>query len=134
MEEIEMKKALRLSSLAIVLMALLTLTACAPKDAPAAKQKLEDKGYTVVADGTVIPTALKLVKVEGVETVLLATKKGENDQIESVTMILFKEKAQAKDSFEAVKDYAAKQAEKTSVKQAGKWLYYGTEQGMKDFA
>lgn len=129
-----MKKALRLSSLAIVLMALLTLTACAPKDAPTAKTKLEDKGYTVVADGTIIPAALKLLKVEGVETVLTATKKTEDGNIESVTVILFKESAQAKDSFDAVKSYAEKNAEKTSVKRSGKWLYYGTEQGMKDFA
>ena len=39
-----MKKVLKLSSLAIVLMALLTLTACAPK-ADKAEEKMENAAY-----------------------------------------------------------------------------------------
>ena len=128
-----MKKVLKLSSLVIVLGALLSLTACAPKDAPSAKEKLEAKEYTVAADGTLIPAALKLLGVDGIETVLTATKKTDNG-VEYVTAILFDESSKAKEYMEEVKSYAEKNAERTDVKRAGKWLYYGTEQGMKDFA
>ena len=97
-----MKKVLKLSSLVIVLGALLSLTACAPKDAPSAKEKLEAKEYTVAADGTLIPAALKLLGVDGIETVLTATKKTDNG-VESVTAILFDESSKAKEYMEEVK-------------------------------
>lgn len=127
-----MKKVLRLSSLLLVLVALLGLTACAPKDPVKAKEKLEKAEYSVKVDGTATPLALKAFGVEGVESVVTATKKVD-DKIEAVTAILFAEKAQAKAAVEKLAEYAKKNGEESEVKQAGKWLYYGTEQGMKDF-
>ena len=50
-----MKKVLKLSSLAIVLMALLTLTACAPK-ADKAKEKMEKAGYFSIDAKTIVGT------------------------------------------------------------------------------
>lgn len=127
-----MKKVLRLSSLLLVLVALLGLTACAPKDPVKAKEKLEKKEYTVYVDGTGIPAAMKLFGIDGVESVVTATKKVD-DEVESVTAVLFAEKAQAKDAVAKLQEYAKKNGTESEVKQAGKWLYYGTEQGMKDF-
>ena len=127
-----MKKVLRLSSLLLVLVALLGLTACAPKDPVKAKEKLEKAGYSVKVDGTAAPLALQAFGVEGVESVVTATKKVD-DNVEFVKAYLFKEKAQAKQYAEKLAEYAKKNGEESEVKQAGKWLYYGTEQGMKDF-
>ena len=127
-----MKKVLRLSSLLLVLVALLGLTACAPKDPVKAKEKLEKKEYTVVVDGNLAPAGMKLFGIDGVESVVTATKKVD-DEVESVTAVLFAEKAQAKDAMEKLQEYAKKNGTESEVKQAGKWLYYGTEQGMKDF-
>lgn len=127
-----MKKVLRLSSLLLVLVALLGLTACAPKDPVKAKEKLEKKEYTVHVDGTGIPAAMKIFGIDGVESVVTATKKVDGE-VEAVTAVLFAEKAQAKDAMEKLQEYAKKNGTESEVKQAGKWLYYGTEQGMKDF-
>lgn len=127
-----MKKIIRLSSLLLVLVGLLGLTACAPKDPVKAKEKLEKAEYTVEVDGTVMPGVLKLAGIDGIESVVIGSKKVD-DKLETVTAILFAEKAQAKDAIEALEAYANKQGEESEVKQAGKWLYYGTEQGMKDF-
>ena len=43
-----MKKAFRLSALVLTLLFAFTLVACAPKDASAAKKKMEKKDYTVI--------------------------------------------------------------------------------------
>ena len=50
-----MKKILKLSSLAIVLMALLTLTACAPK-ADKAEEKMEKAGYFSIDAKAIVGT------------------------------------------------------------------------------
>lgn len=50
-----MKKVLKLSSLAIVLMALLTLTACAPK-ADKAEEKMEKAGYFSIDAKAIVGT------------------------------------------------------------------------------
>ncbi len=123
-----MRKALRLTSIAVVLMALLALVSCAPKDLDSAIKKMEKKDYVCVEDKVIIPTALKLVKVE-CEACFNATKDGE-----SVTAILFADNKTASDSYEAVKNYAEEHGSKTEAKKAGKWIYYGTEKAMKDFA
>lgn len=127
-----MKKVLKLSSLLLVLVALLGLTACAPKDPAKAKDKLEKKEYAVVVDAKLTPAAMKLFGIDGVESVVTATKKVD-DNIEVVTAVLFAESSQAKEYKDKVAEYAKKNGEESDVKQAGKWLYYGTEQAMKDF-
>ncbi len=111
-----MRKALRLSSLLVVLMALLTLTACAPKDYDAAKEKLEKKDYAVAKE-------VVAVAYYGASDGLVGTNGSEK-----VTAILFKDKAAAKDAYDKVsKDH-------TEAKKSGAWIYWGSSQGMKDFA
>lgn len=131
-----MKKLVKVLSFIMLFAVAFTLVACAPKDAKAAREKLEKKDYAVAVDGTIIPTALKLLGVKDIETVLTASKtveKNDEKQVESVTAIKFADKGAAKDAMASVKDYAAKNGADTDVKQAGAWLYYGTEKGMKDF-
>ena len=103
-----MKKLFKLFSLLLATGLFLTLTACTPKDMSAAKEKLEKKEYQVLVIGDYF----------------IATN-GE----ESVTGYLFESKDEAKESVAKIEKLAGE----SEVKQAGKWLYFGTEQGMKDF-
>lgn len=128
-----MKKVLRLSSILLVVAFLFTLVSCAPKDAAAGREKMEGKGYTVVTDGTIIPAALKLLGVNGVETVLTCSKSKDDKNAESLVAILFAEKSQAKDSSSKVQDYAKKNGYESGVVVAGKWVIYGSDQAVKDF-
>jgi len=124
-----MKKTLRLSALVLALLFVFTLVACAPKDQKAAKEKLEKAGYTVAVDGTIIPAALKILGVDGVDTVITAAKSEE-----SIVAIYFAEKADVKEAYSKVEEYAKKNAKDPEVKKAGNWIYYGTAQAVKDFA
>ncbi len=128
-----MKKVIRLSSILLVVAFLFTLVSCAPKDAAAGREKMEGKGYTVATDGTVIPAALRLLGVDGVQTVLTCSKSSDDNGSETLVAILFKEKSQAKDSSSKVQDYAKKNGYESSVKVAGKWVIYGSDQAVKDF-
>lgn len=127
-----MKKVLRLSSILFVVAFLFTLVSCAPKDAAAARTKLEKEGYTVVTDGTIIPTALKAFNVDNVVTVLTCAK-GDGEKAEALVAILFESKSDAKDSVSGIKNYAKLNGYESSVTSAGKWVIYGTEQAVKDF-
>lgn len=127
----------KLFALLVVVFAAFMLVGCAPKDAAAAKEKLEKKDYAVAVDGTIIPTALKLLGVEDIETVLTATKSVEdkdgNKSAESVTAIKFADAKAAKAALEKIQDYAKKNGSETDVKKSGAWLFYGTEKGVKAF-
>lgn len=129
-----MKKVLKLSSLAIVLMALLTLTACAPK-ADKAKEKMEKAGYFAVDTKSVIGNETS--KYEN----FFVFAKGDNAVNAAASMLTggdyvvalyFKDAEEAKKAYDEYKE--SKEGEKANVKKSGKCLYYGTEQGMKDFA
>lgn len=127
----------KLFALLVVVFAAFMLVGCAPKDAAAAKEKLEKKDYAVAVDGTIIPTALRLVGVSDIETVLTATKtvedKDGNRTVESVTAIKFADAKAAKAALEKVKEYAEKNGSESEVKKTGAWLYYGTKAGAKAF-
>lgn len=123
-----MKKTMKISTFVLMLMILCTFVSCAPKDADAAKTKLEKKGYVVVVDDTFTPAALKLLNVEGIKTSLIATKEGE-----VVTAVLFEKSSQAKASLKQIQKREHEE-NASSAKVSGKWVYYGTTQGMKDFA
>lgn len=127
-----MKMIKRLSVFLLVAVAFVTLIGCAPKDQAAAKTKLEEAGYVVLVDTKVQPAAYKLIGVNGVESVITATKKGE-EKTDSVYAVFFTEKAQAKDAFSKLEEEAKKAGEEMEIKQSGNWVYYGTAQGMKDF-
>lgn len=124
-----MKKTLRLTSLALVLMMVLTLTSCVPGTSAKAKEKLEKKEYTVVeVTGTAATTAWKLLGVDGVTASITATKSGE-----LVKALYFEKAADAKAAMEKVEKQAKDESKDSSIKRSGKVVYFGTEQAMKDF-
>ena len=127
-----MKMIKKIASLLVLLVAFVALVGCAPEDPAAATEKLEKAEYSVVEDKIIIPGALKLVGVKGIESVLVATKAAE-ESTEVVTMVYFAEKEDAKNAFDEIKSYAEEKDKETSVKQSGNWVYYGTEQAVKDF-
>ncbi len=106
-----MKKLFKLFSLLLAAGLFLTLTACAPKNMDAAKEKLEDKGYTVVV----------------VNNYFVANKGLING--ETITGYLYESKKEAKDAIAEIEEKAGD----LEVKQSGKWIYFGTEEAMKDF-
>lgn len=134
-----MKKFVKIFTLVVALFAILAVASCAPKDGAAAKEKLSKKGYQdIVLDSTVEPAAIKLLTKKNVDVCLTASKTEKNKDGEDVTYtlhaVLFTSKADAKASIKAMEDRAKENGEKTEVKQSGKWLYYGSEKAMKDFA
>ena len=129
-----MKKILKLSSLAIVLMALLTLTACAPK-ADKAEEKMEKAGYFSIDAKAIVGTETS--KYEN----FFVFAKGDNAINAAANMLTggdfvvalyYKDAEEAKKAYDEYK--ASKDEEEANVKKSGKCLYCGIEQGMKDFA
>lgn len=124
-----MKKTLKLTSLALVLMMVLTLTSCVPGTSEKAKEKMEKKDYTVVeVNGTAADVAWKLLSIEGVTASVTATK-----DKESLQVLYFKKAADAKAVMEKVEKYAKGEDENFAVKRSSNVIYLGTEQAMKDF-
>lgn len=128
-----MKKILKMSSFALLLVALLTLTSCVPS-ADKAKEKMSDKGYCSLDTKSILGNDNS--KIENV----FYFAKGDNAIVAAanvltggdwVIAIYYKETADAKESYEEYKE--SKEDEKTAVKRSGKCIYYGTEQGLKDF-
>lgn len=132
-----MKKTLRLTSLALVLMMVLTLTSCVPGTAEKAKAKMEKKEYVVADVSEVEKLALKVAGVEGFTASITAAKTVENKDgkktIESVTAFYFEKAADAKAVMEKLEKYVNKESKDSSVKRSGKVVYFGTEKAMKDF-
>ena len=133
-----MKKFVKIFTLVVALFAILAVASCAPKDGAAAKEKLTKKGYDVVLDSSIEPAIIKVATKKNVDVCVTATKTEKNKDGEDVRYtlhaVLFTSKADAKASIKAVEDRAKENGEKTEVKQSGKWLYYGSEKAMKDFA
>ena len=128
-----MKKVLRLSSILVVVAFLFTLVSCAPKDAAAAKSKLEKKDYKVITSEDAISGIKALgIDLEGAETALYFRAK-ESDKHEYLYAILFAKKSQAKDAASKMKEYEEKNGGSSNVQNIGKWVVYGTEQAIKDF-
>lgn len=125
-----MKKTLRLTSLALVLMMVLTLTSCVPGTSTKAKEKMEKKEYTVIElAGTPAETAWKVFGIEGVTASITATKGSD-----LVKALYFNKSSDAKKVMEKVEKYVGDKEEKGSaIKRSGKVIYFGTEQAMKDF-
>ena len=123
-----MKMIKKIASLLVLVMALVAFVGCAPKDPAAAREKLEKAEYAVIEEKIIVPVGLAALGVKGIDSVMVATKEGE-----IVTMVYFKEKANASEYFDKVKEYAKDKDEDCAVKQSGNWIYYGSEQAMKDF-
>ena len=130
-----MKLIKQFSLLTLVCVLFLSLVACAPKNAEKAEEKLEKAGYEVeVADSKIELAILEAFGIKNVEAAVAAYS--ENGE-EFVMAFLFEEKADAKEAMESIGKYFEDELGDDysgSVKRSGKWIYTGTEQGMKDFA
>lgn len=130
-----MKKTLRFLALAMIsVIVCLTLASCGgpnadPDDALAA---LKENGITWAAkDKYAVPTALKLLGVDGIDCVVSGTGKID-EKYAHVTIIYFEEADDANDAWEKVEDYANDKkgdAEDSDwvCKKSGKMIYYGTK-------
>ena len=116
-----MSKILKLSSLLIMVLALVALTGCAPKSVDAAKEKMQDAGYiTVGYEG----------EGEGLVGAFSATKIISITQAESIVATLYDSKSSAKEAYKK----ASENLKADEVcEQIGKWIVIGTEQAIKDF-
>lgn len=132
-------KILCLSLVAVMLCA--TLASCAPaakaEDAVAA---LKDNGYTALKDDNAIPALLKLAGVNGVETVVTASKVDSDNKYQTIKIVYFGSASDAKDAEENVtkyvdekeKDDKEKADESDWVfKRSGKMIYFGTKDAVK---
>ena len=136
-----MKNVLRLTTLALVLVMMLScLASCFggpnadPDDALAA---LKENGVTWAAkDNTVLPGVYKLLGVDNVECVVSGTGKIDGEYAH-VTIIYFEEKDDANDAWEKIQKESEddkKEADEDSewvCKKSGKMIYYGTKEAIK---
>ena len=134
-----MKKFAKIAALAlVVVMSLAMLVACAPNSNPdKAIEALKKNGYTAAKDANVIPAALTLVGVKGVDTIISGTKssgEGDDAKVDHVTVIYFASADQAKTAWDKVKSYAEKDKDSKdsdwTITQSGKMIYYGTKAGI----
>lgn len=122
-----MKKTLSIVAIvALVAICCVALVACFPSNPTDAKANLEKNGYVAGEDKLVVPTALKLVGVNDLESVVTG-KKGED----YCTLIYFKDANAAKEAYAKVEEYAKKEDGKAVIKKSGKVIYYGTDAGVK---
>lgn len=134
-----MKKFAKIAALAlVVVMSLAMLVACAPNSNPdKALEALKKNGYTAAKDANVVPAALTLAGVKGVDTVISGTKssgEGDDAKVDHVTVIYFASADQAKAAWDKVKSYAEKDEDSKdsdwTITQSGKMIYYGTKAGI----
>lgn len=128
-----------LKVVALALIAVMTcaiLVACAPASDPdKALDALKENGIDWAAKDTlVIPTALKLLGVDGIDSVVSGTGKID-DEFAHVTIIYFEDKDDANDAWEKVQKYSDEkkddEAEDWVCKKSGKMIYFGTENAIK---
>lgn len=124
-------KLLKRLSVFVLAFALLALTACVPS-VDKAEEKMKDAGYTTISSDL-----LKSVLDTFVDTEASTVEKvfffGKDFKLlssgEWVVAVYYKETADAKEAYEKLKE----DDEDTTAKRSGKCVYYGSEQGMKDF-
>ena len=132
-----MKTTLRILALCMVAVLMVgVLAACAPnKDPDKAVAALKKNEYTAAKDSSIIPAALTLTGVKGVDCVVTGTKTVEKDgekTTESVIIIYFTDSSSAKEAMEKVKSYYENDKDaKEDWKQSGKILYSGTKAAVK---
>lgn len=131
-----MKKALRFLALSLVLVTILaSLASCGgpAKDPADALAALKENEYVAAEDKLIVPTALKLVGVDGIDSVVSGTATIDK-KVEHVTIIYFEDKDAANDAWEKVEKYATDNKKDDSdwvVKKSGAMIYYGTTAGIK---
>ena len=135
-----MKKFAKIMAVALVaVMALAVLVACGPASDPQkAIDALKKHEYTAAKDTVVVPAALALAGVKGVDTVVSGSKSvkdGDKTKVETVTIVYFTDAKAAKEAWSKVEEYANKEnKDKDSdwtVKQSGAMIYWGTSAAIK---
>lgn len=97
-------------------LSVISLVACAPRTVEKANEKMRLEGYTVIKT-----TENAQGFVDGI-----SAEKTDDGQIEKLVALLFDSKKNAKAYYESVKN-------STNALLDGKWVYYGTEDGIDDF-
>lgn len=116
---LKMKKFVKVTAIVVVcLMAVAMFAACAPSSVEKAKEKLEDKDYVCLG--------YQDKESEGLQGGIIATKKDLSG--DTVTAVWFDTVANAKEFYEDISG-----DEEENLKRSGKCVYWGTDQGIKDF-
>lgn len=116
--------------------AAVSLTACTPKTADKAKEKLEKEDYkvVVVTQNTILDGTEVLLQIGNLEGAMTATKTVDG-KVEVVSAYWFEKSSDAKDAMDKIKENMTSENKDSNitVKRSGKVIYSGTEQAMKDF-
>lgn len=137
-----MKKFTKIFATMLVgVLAVCLLCACGGpnSDPDKALSALQDNGYSAAKDNNIIPAALKLLGVSGVDCVVSGTKSvTENDTTttDHITIIYFTSSDYAKSAMDTVKEYAEDENSDSSdsdwtFAQSGAMIYYGTSAAIK---
>ena len=120
----------------LVAVCAMVLCACAPAGtADKAVAALDKHGYSASVDKNIIPAALKLLGVDGIEAVVVGAK-STDDSDEAVTIVYFYKADQAKASYNTIKSYAEGKDKNSKdsdweFAQSGKMIWYGTKAAIK---
>lgn len=132
-----MKKTIKLIALALVLtLSVFTLASCffPNSDPEKAIASLKENDYKAAHDDLVIPLALKVLGVDGINDVITGSKIVD-DKLQHVTVIYFEDADAAKAAWEDVKEYAEKDKDEEDsdwkIGKFGKMIWYGTADAIK---
>ena len=118
-------------SLVAVMMCVVLVSCGGPNaDPDKALASLKDNEYSAAEDKLLIPTALRLLGVDDIDTVITGT----NKDGEHVTVIYFEDKDAANDAWEDVQEYFEETSDEDSnwtIKKSGAMIYWGTSAGIK---
>ncbi len=137
-----MKSTIKILALVLVLaMTMCVLVSCAPNaDPEKALAALKDNGYTAAkseAIATGLNVALALAKVDATaETVVSGTMVDDEKNVQTVTIVYFKDAKNANEAWETVKEYAEDnkkddEGSDWTIAKSGAMIYYGTKAGIK---
>ena len=132
-----MKKFAKIMALMLVVaMGVAMLVACAPASNPEkALSALKENGYSAAKDTRIIPAALMVLGVEGVDCVVSGSN-GTEGKEGHVTIVYFTSKDAADSAWESVQKYAKSEDKESKdsdweIKKSGKMIYWGDSNGIK---
>lgn len=125
-----MKKVIRLTSIFVMVLSLVLLCSCAPKDLDAAKKKMEGKGYKVAVE--TISGAVSALGGSG-SVKGTVTFSHEEKEISGIAM-LFESASAARDYYKKNESDIKKSLDDGQVcKRVGKWLVSGDKKAVNAF-
>lgn len=121
-------KVLALSLVAVMMCVVLVSCGGPNADPDKAVDSLKKNDYAAAEDKIVVPTALRLLGVDDIDTVVSGT----NKDGEHVTIVYFEDKEAANDAWDDVKEYFEdKKDDDWTIKKSGAMIYWGTSAGIK---